>query len=304
MTETATQEMVTVEVGSPTSRSSVSRDLAAAKDAYKLGDTDASKAAHDGVGTTLLGAATEQHGGTGSEYIKSIVFGGLDGIITTFAIISASAGAGFGTDVILLMGFANLIADGISMGFGDFLSSQAELDYALNERKREEWEVDNYLEGEKTEMVELYVAKGMTKEEATTVIDVFARHKQMFVDLMMVEELGLEVPDAEAQPWKEGLVTFTAFLIFGSVPLWMYVIFKLADPAGTLSADLMFGLTCVATAVTMFLLGVFKAGITKQNRFKSGGFMLMNGSIAAASAYFVGWLFEEALGVQMTDCSN
>ena len=113
-----------------------SRDLEAAKDAYKTGDVAASNKAHAAKGIRADGTTEEQHGGAGSEHIKSIVFGGLDGIITTFAIIAASAGAGFSLEVILLMGFANLIADGISMGFGDYLSEAAELDHAKKERAR------------------------------------------------------------------------------------------------------------------------------------------------------------------------
>lgn len=75
----------------------------------------------------------------GSEFIKSIVFGGLDGIITTFAVIATVAGANLELDLVILMGFANLIGDGISMGFGDYLSSKAEMEFARHELKREEW---------------------------------------------------------------------------------------------------------------------------------------------------------------------
>ncbi len=69
------------------------------------------------------------------------MFGGLDGIITTFAVVAASVGGNLSSDVILLMGFANLIADGLSMGFGDYLSSQAEVDYTKAEHTREKWEL-------------------------------------------------------------------------------------------------------------------------------------------------------------------
>ena len=88
--------------------------------------------------------------GGASDYIKSIVFGALDGIVTTFAVVSAAqaAGTAFGTEggrsnVVLIMGFANLFADGFSMGFGEFISSSAESDHIAAERRREEWEVDS-----------------------------------------------------------------------------------------------------------------------------------------------------------------
>jgi VIT1/CCC1 family predicted Fe2+/Mn2+ transporter len=75
------------------------------------------------------------------------VYGGVDGIITTFAVVAGTMGADLSMGIVILMGVSNLIADGISMGVGDYLSSKAELDYAINERLREEWETENYLEG-------------------------------------------------------------------------------------------------------------------------------------------------------------
>lgn len=75
----------------------------------------------------------------GSDYLKSIVFGGLDGIITTFAVIATVAGANLDVRIVILMGFANLVADGISMGFGDCLSSKAEQEFVENEYGREKW---------------------------------------------------------------------------------------------------------------------------------------------------------------------
>lgn len=269
-----------------------SRDLEGARDAYKTGDVEASKAAH----AALINASPEKHGGTASEYLKSIVFGGLDGIITTFAIVAASSGGGFSTSVILMMGFANLIADGISMGFGDFLSSKAELDFAKLEYERETWEVENCIEGEVKEMVEIFEKKGMTYEEASTVINVFARHKKMFVDLMMVEELGIMAPDPDDSPAKSGLVTMFSFFAFGSIPLWFYTGF---NAAGFEDKNVMFAIACVSTGVAIFLLGFFKAFFTHQNKLVSGFGMLCNGAIAAASAYLIGYAFEASMDIDL-----
>jgi len=99
-------------------------------------------------------SANENHRRSG-EFVKSMVFGAMDGIITTFAVVAGVAGSNLTTGVVLILGFANLFADGISMGLGDFLSEKAEYDYVISEKARELWETQNYLEGEKKEMVEL-----------------------------------------------------------------------------------------------------------------------------------------------------
>ena len=96
------------------------------------------------------------------------------------------------------MGFANLLADAISMGMGDFLSSQAELEHSKLEYQREMWETENYLRGEQMEMINLYIRKGMSVEDATIVVKTMSKYPTVFVDTMMVEELGLMPPDGES----------------------------------------------------------------------------------------------------------
>lgn len=269
-------------------RDGASRDLNAARAAFDTGDVDASRQAHEANKIH----STEQHAGESGKYVKSLVFGGLDGIITTFAVVAASVGGSLSTDVILLMGFANLVADGLSMGFGDYLSSQAEFEYTRAEHKREKWELDNYPEGEKQEMVELYVKRGMTESDAQSVIEVMSKYKNFFLDVMMVEELGLLPPDETDSPAKNGLVTFTAFVVFGFIPLTPYV-FQGATGGG-FTAN--FVAACFLTALTMLALGAAKAKFTNQSMSKSAGLMLLNGGLAAVAAYLVSWGIASAMG--------
>ena len=107
------------------------RSLDAAKQAHKDNDIEASKAAHDSKVSH-----SENHSQVGG-YIKSIVFGGLDGIITTFAVVAGAAGGGLSVDVILILGFSSVFADAVSMGVGDALSTKAENEYILAEKRRE-----------------------------------------------------------------------------------------------------------------------------------------------------------------------
>ena len=285
----------------------LTRRLSAAKDAFNENDVAASRAAHEGKtvkrkatdsnagggNNEIKYDAEEAHAGAGGKYVKSLVFGGLDGIITTFAVVAASKGGSLSTEIVLLMGFANLFADGLSMGFGDFLSSKAEHEYATTEKKREKWEFDNFPEGEKREMVEIYMQRGMNEEDATIIIETMSKYEDIFVDVMMVEELGLMPPEEESS-FMNGLVTFIAFSLFGFVPLMPYLIGRLAKSG---SEDALFASACVLTAFTLFSLGAAKARFTNQAQVKSGLFMLINGGLAAICAYLVSWGISEGLGV-------
>lgn len=117
--------------------------------AFAHRDAEASKRAHAAKRAAKNGSPAsggspkeEGHNTDTGEYIKSIVYGGLDGIITTFATVTSVAGAEFSAAVVVVLGISHLFADGLSMGLGDYMSSQAEIDYTASEREREQWEMD------------------------------------------------------------------------------------------------------------------------------------------------------------------
>lgn len=260
-----------------------------AQASYSKLDIEGSRKAHE--------KAQEKHSGAAGKYIKSIVYGGLDGIITTFAVVASIAGAGLDVSVVIIMGVAGLLADGISMGMGDYLSSKAENDYTTEERKRELWECENYIEGEIGEMIDVYTKKGMSEKDATTIVTTMAKYRDIFVDTMMVEELGLMPVDAEDSPLKNGFVTFGAFLVFGSVPLIAYVAAAAGDSSHSMDhVQGAFIIASVLTLITMFLLGTLTAKFSPMKWYLSGIWICGNGGAAAAIAYFVGWLLAEIVG--------
>lgn len=173
----------------------LTRNLDKAREAYRHHDPEASRQAHQSD------SAPEKHQIEHGLYIKSFVYGGLDGIVTTFAVVAGVAGANLSASVVLILGVANLIADGISMAFGDYLSTKAEKEYMAAERGRETWETRNYPEGEKREMIEIYMAKGIPEADAKTVVEALSKHEKSWIDIMMVEELGL-VEKHERPAWK------------------------------------------------------------------------------------------------------
>ena len=228
-----------------------SRDLKQARDAYERGDVEASAAAHSPAAT-----ADERHQRQTGQYIKSAVYGGMDGCVTTFAVVAGVAGASLSGGVVLILGFANLIADGLSMAIGDYLSTKSEQEYQRAERLREEWEVEHFPEGEKRELVELFAAKGMPEEDAETVVEIFAKHPKAWVDVMMTEELG--ILHSDESPLTNAVVTFFSFALFGLVPVLAYLLVLLVPSL----AEASFLVACGCTAVTLFLLGAMRVKIT------------------------------------------
>ncbi len=268
---------------------SITKRLDDARKAFARGDVAGSAAAHDF--RRIAHAAREQHAGSGAQYLGDLVYGGLDGIITTFAVVSGVAGANLGTGVILIMGLANLLADGFSMATGAYLSTKSEQEYYEQERRREEWEVDHFPEGERAELYELYRARGYPEEDAEQLVAIQSRDKTRWVDAMMLEELQMLRDDSN--PLLNAAATLFAFIVAGSVPLLIYLL-GLAVPV---PAGLSFPISLGLSAAALFGLGAAKVLVTGQRPLRSGLEMLLVGGLAAAVAYAVGALLR-GLGVQ------
>jgi VIT1/CCC1 family predicted Fe2+/Mn2+ transporter len=266
---------------------SINRRLDKARQAFEKKDLAASGEAHS---PQAIAGKMEEHGGTSHQYIGDMVYGGLDGIVTTFAVVSGVAGAGLGSGIILILGLANLLADGLSMAAGAYLSLKSEREYYDREREREDWEVEHFPEGERAEMLELYRAKGHSPEDAERLVSILSKRKELWVDEMMVQELGL-LPD-DRKPIMSAVATFGAFLVAGSVPL-------LTDLVGlftTIDPDVAFAVSIALSALALFGLGAAKVLVTERSWFRSGLEMLLVGGAAAGVAYLVGYLLQGLTG--------
>jgi len=225
---------------------------------------------------------------TEGGFLKPLIFGGLDGILTSFAIVAGAAGGSLPIPVVLVLGFSNIFADALAMGVGEFLSSKAENEWILSERRRENWEMENYPEGEIREMIDIYETRGMTREDATMVIQTMSKYKDFFVDVMMAEELALQVPDVDhkTESMKEGVVMFCAFATFGSLPLLGYVLIPELFPS--CGEEVLFTTACVVTGLVLFGMGCVKSIFSSANWFKCGLETLLLGGACATVAYTVG----------------
>jgi len=267
------------------------------KRSYKFGDVDSLVKYHEVIDLDDVQDHGEEAAGLGGDYIKSFVFGGLDGIVSTFALVAGLGGAEVKLKTLIAVGLAKVVADAFSMGFGEFTSATAELENALIVRRREEWETENFLEGEVKEMAKLYMDKGVSKQDALTMLTVMSKYTDLFVEHMMVVEHGILPPDDEDRwaPVKQGLVCFIAFVLFGMIPLFGFIIVYLIDPNAANSENdvgRVIGIAYGLTALTLCVMGVTKAKLTGSPKFvRSGVMMVANGTIAGGIAYLVGETF-------------
>ncbi|XP_074271240.1 uncharacterized protein LOC141596721 [Silene latifolia] len=229
------------------------------------------------------------------EHAKSIVYGGLDAIVTCFSLISSiSSGGSMSSVDVLVLGFANLVADGISMGFGDYVSSSTEKNMAAMEKDVTEWEVGNNGKSEIRNLLRRYESLGMDPNDAAMVVSIISKYKNIMVEEEMMGEKGIIPGDQDEKPWKSGLVTFTSFLIFGSAPLLSFIIlipFTNDDNVKFIGA-------CVLSGLALALLGLAKAKISGENYGISALVTLSNGAIAAGTAYGIGWALRNVAGLE------
>ena len=221
------------------------------------------------------------------EYIGEFVYGGIDGAITTFAVVAGAEGASLGFAVVVILGVANLIADGFSMSVGNFFSTKAERDNFRKHRQIEYWEVENLPEKEEQEIREIYQAKGFRGELLEQVVEVITADKDVWVDTMMKEEL--EMTKSNKAPYKTAGMTFFSFVIVGSVPLLSYL-FTGTGPS--IQEDL-FLYSCILTGVALAFIGSLKSIVTEKNVFFGIFETLLLGGLAAFLAYFVGDVLEK-----------
>lgn len=222
------------------------------------------------------------------EYLGEFVYGGIDGSVTTFAVVAGATGANLESSIVIILGFANLIADGFAMSVGSYLSTKSEKQKYEKHKSIEYWEVDNIPESEKEEIREIYAAKGFKGELLDKVVEVITEDKDRWVDVMMKEEL--EMAKESKSPIKMGAVTFGSFVLLGLIPLVVYVI----DYINPVTYDL-FIVSSVLTGMCFIGIGYLKSVVTNTHIIKSIQETILLGGAAAILSYFIGDFIEKLI---------
>ncbi len=216
------------------------------------------------------------------------VLGGIDGCVTTFAVVSGVVGAGFAPSVALVLGFANLIADGFSMAISNYESIKTTQEFIQSIRDSEKEHIDKIPSGEREEIRQIFKNKGFSADVLETIVETISADRKLWIDTMLMEEHGVQKTSKD--PLKAAIATFTAFILVGSMPL---IPFMIPD----LEKDQQFTISACLAALMFFSIGALKSRIFSKPVFISGAKTLLTGGTAAMLAFAVGYLLREIFDI-------
>ncbi len=230
--------------------------------------------------------------GTFADYFKEVIYGGIDGIVTTFAVVAGFAGAALSSDsttqlsflIVLLFGLANLFADAASMGLGNFLSVRSEKDLYMVNRNQELSGIRNDPESEKLQTVRILQQKGFSAEDSEMLAKTYRQNEEYWLDFMMQHKQEESDPRGENEIFT-GLATFISFMIFGAIPLLPFMLQENGDPATA------FMYSSIGTFLALVTLGLLKWRVIGAKFGASLFEVVAVGGTAAVLAYLVGTFF-------------
>lgn len=225
------------------------------------------------------------------NWLPDFVYGGIDGSITAFAVVAGVVGAGLSTPVILILGFANLFADGFSMAVGKYSSDKAELERIARIKKEEAKSILDDPEEEKEEVEEILKRMGFRGQDLARAQKVITSDPEVWIKVMLNHEFN--VIEENFRPATGALATFLAFLSIGLIPLVGYsfqAIMKWEDQGLFLG-------TSVATLMALFIVGTVKSRFSNKNWALAGFETALIGGMAASLAYLVGDVLGKLLSV-------
>lgn len=211
------------------------------------------------------------------SYLREWVYGGIDGVVTTFAIVAGVTGANFSPTIVVILGIANLVGDGFSMAASAYSGEKTNIDNYNLMRKVEQKHIDKDPEGETEEIRQIYNAKGFKGDDLEKVVKIITDDRENWIETMLIEEYGLS--PQQKLPLKTGWYTFLSFIVCGAMPLLPFIL-HIPSP---------FGWALFLSCLTFFCIGGFKSLWSMHRWWKQGIETTFIGLLAAGLAFLIGY---------------
>lgn len=223
-----------------------------------------------------------------ARYASDAVLGGIDGCVTSFAMVSGAVGAGMPASVAIILGLSNLLADGFSMGVSNYEAVKTQHEFVRDLEAMEARHIDVIPDGEREEIRQIFARKGFAGETLAAIVQTITSDRRLWIDTMLVEEHGVTL--SERSPWRSAVVTFAAFVAVGAVPLLPLLVI-----GGSIAERYWYSI--VLAGVMFGLVGMLKARAFSAPLWRSGLQTLATGGTAAGLAYAAGSVLQSVFGL-------
>lgn len=221
------------------------------------------------------------------SYLRDAILGGIDGCVTTIAVVAGVAGAGLPGVVAFVLGVSSLVADAFSMGASNYQGVKSDQDARERLRSQEKRHIRLAPEGEREELRVIFRAKGFSGDTLERIVDTIASDPRRWIDTMIREEYGLAL--SGPSPLRAAAATFGVFLLAGVIPLVPFLV-----PLFTGMGQ--FATSGIAAVLVLFGIGYAKGAILGMPRWRAGLETLLMGGGAALIAFLFGFVLEPMLG--------
>ncbi len=234
-----------------------------------------------GMGGEQLGRIEGKHKTVGGNALRAAVLGANDGLVSNMSLVMGVAGATDGDQGVLLAGLAGLLAGALSMALGEWISVKSSQELYERQMALEMTELETNPEGERKELVLIFMAKGISEAESERLATEAITDKGKAHALLVKEELGINAEELKGSAWEAAITSFFLFAIGAILPVIPFFF------TGGLNAIL---ISVGLSAAGLFIIGSAITLFTGRGVWFSGMRQVLFGLAAAAITFGIGKL--------------
>lgn len=235
--------------------------------------------------TTPIGY--KPHIGSQRQYMRDVILGVNDGLVSTFLLIAGVVGGGLDATQVLLTGISGALAGMISMAIGEYLATKSQDEVFDAEMALEAEHLKHFRPHERAQLHTMLGDMGLEGEDLETVVEIIDSNEDAMLAMQGALEFG--IVDSERRSAIAAGITSGLLFLTGALPSIIPFIF--IDDVGTALF-----VAAILSGIALFIVGALKTAATKKNPFLSGAENLALGFIGGALSYLVGTLFDAAIG--------
>jgi vacuolar iron transporter family protein len=221
---------------------------------------------------------SHQHRDVSGGWLRPVVFGAMDGLVTNVSLIAGVGGARLAAHTIVLTGLAGLSAGAFSMAAGEYVSVSSQNELVAAEVEKERIELATNPADEQAELAAMYKMRGVDPALADEVARQLSRHPDEALRIHVREELGVDHDDLPS-PLTAASASLVTFAVGALIPLLPFLL-------GFSSL----GAAVILAAIAAFIGGGIVARVTARSFLRGAVRQLALAALAAAITYGIGTL--------------